>query len=112
MVSVVMVVVLGLAVAVAEFAAVRAAGVRLEGAADLAALAGAAAQRDNADACAAARASAAANVGRVTSCTVTGDEVEFVVSVSLEAPASLWPIGSVGTLRAHAHAGLVTGAPE
>lgn len=100
-----------LAVAVASFGALRAAVDRLEGAADLAALAGAQAQAGNREACAAARASAAANVGTVTRCEVVGDEVEFVVRVWLEAPAALWPVGVGGTLTSHANAGVVTGAP-
>lgn len=110
--SLVVVLVVGLAVAVASFGVVRAVGVRLQGAADLAAIAGAEAQRANHEACAAARASAAANVGSVVRCDVVGDEVEFVVTVALEAPAALWPVGAVGTLRAHANAGVVTGAPD
>lgn len=102
----------GLAAAVAGYGAMRAGGVRLQGAADLAAVAAAEAQRANRDACGAARASAAANVGLVVRCEVAGDEVEFVVSVALEAPAELWPVGRVGTLAARAHAGVVTGVPE
>lgn len=107
LVAVLAVFVLGLAVAFAQFAAVRHAGVRLQGSADLAAVAGAQAQRSNGDACQAARDSAEANSGRVTRCELVGDEVEYVVTVALEAPMSLWPVGNVGTLRAHANAGVV-----
>lgn len=111
LVSLVVALVVGLAVAVAQYAGLRAEGVRLQGAADLAAIAGAQARQADQDACAAASRSAAANVGRVVRCQVAGDEVEYVVSIALEAPASAWPVGAVGTLRAHANAGLVTGAP-
>lgn len=104
--SLVVLLLVGLATAVAQYGAVRAAGVRLQGSADLAALAGAEALRANADACAAARSAAAANVGSVTRCEVVGDEVEFVVTVGLEAPASLWLVAPAGTLRAHANAGI------
>ncbi len=91
--------------------ALRAHGVRVQGAADLAAVAGATAQTAHQDACAAAHASARANRVAVTQCRVRGDEVEFVVSVEavLEVPG--WPSG-LGRLTARAHAGVVTGAPE
>lgn len=106
--SLVLVLLVGLTIAVASWASLRAQGVRLQGAADLAAIAGAEALRgDREDACVAARASVAANVGAVVRCDVVGDEVEFVVTVGLEAAARLWPVGQVGVLKAHANAGVV-----
>lgn len=87
----------------------RAVGERARGAADLAALAGARAQGENADACAAARSSAGLNGVEVTSCRVTGDEVEFVVSVEVRAALRL--AGTEHWFPARAHAGMVTGAP-
>ena len=88
----------------------RAVGERVRGAADLAALAGARAQGGNADACEAARSAAALNSAEVVSCRVTGDEVEFVVSVDLRGSLR------VGVLEhwfeARANAGMLTGAPE
>lgn len=86
-------------------------GTRVTGAADLVAVAAGEAQRWGRPACEAARRAAAANGVRVVSCTVAGDEVEFVVSVRVEglaAPAS----ELVGRPKAEAHAGVITGAPE
>lgn len=90
--------------------ALRAEGERVRGAADLAALAGARAQAQAADACTATRASAELNDVELIGCRVTGDEVEFVVSAEVRSgvrfgPAHRW-------LSARAHAGMVTGAPE
>lgn len=97
----------GLAVVVAGAAQVRATVVRLQGAADLASLAGAEAQRTRRVACPAARASATANGVEVVECLVEGDEVEFVVRVSVVAPVGVWPVGQIGQVRAHANAGVV-----
>lgn len=112
LVSLVLLLLLGLSVAVAAFGALRAGVVRLQGAADLAALAGADARVHNRDACDAARQLAGAGGARVVRCEVVGDEVEFVVTVTLEAPASVWPVGALGAVRAHANAGVVISGAE
>ncbi|WP_300079188.1 Rv3654c family TadE-like protein [Propioniciclava sp.] len=83
-------------------------GHKVAGAADLAAVAGAQAQVGGADACGAARSSAAANDVEVVSCGVTGDEVEFVVTVSVRLPVGFGPVREA--LTARANAGVVTGA--
>lgn len=88
----------------------RATGERVRGAADLAALAGARAQGENADACAAARGSAALNSTEVTACRVAGDEVELVVTVELR--GALRIAGTEYWFAARANAGMLTGAPE
>lgn len=90
--------------------AARAVGERVRGAADLAALAGARAQGENGDACAAARSAARLNQAEVTSCRVAGDEVEFVVTV--EVRGALRVGGGEYWFAARANAGMVTGAPE
>ncbi|TBT88564.1 hypothetical protein ET989_01010 [Propioniciclava sinopodophylli] len=90
--------------------ALRAEGERVRGAADLAALAGARAQGDGADACAAVGESADRNEVEVIGCRVAGDEVEFVVSVEVRAPFTMGP--ATDWFVARAHAGMVTGAPE
>ncbi|MFV0452618.1 MAG: Rv3654c family TadE-like protein [Propioniciclava sp.] len=81
----------------------------LEGAADLAAVAGGQAQRAGLAACPAATRSAEANRTEVDSCRVAGDEVEFVVSVTVtrQIGVGAWQ----RDLQAQAHAGVVTGAP-
>ena len=83
---------------------------RAQAAADLAALAGARAQGDGADACAAVGESADRNEVEVIGCRVAGDEVEFVVSVEVRAPFTMGP--ATDWFVARAHAGMVTGAPE
>lgn len=85
-------------------------GEAVRGAADLAALAGAEAQAGNQDACAAARRSARANEVTVNGCEVAGDEVEYVVSVTVARVVHFGPVEL--PLEARAHAGEVTGAPE
>lgn len=112
---------------------VRAAGERTRGAADLAALAGAAtlggrvftvaggqegsgeqgsAGAEGADraACAEAEASARLNGAEVTGCRVAGDEVEYVLTVAVRTRfrVAVWTL----PLEAHANAGTLTGAPE
>lgn len=89
---------------------VNAAGQRVQGATDLAALAGARAQAENADACLAAERSAALAAVEVVGCRVTGDDVEFVVTVEARTEVSVGPWRH--RLEARSHAGLVTGAPE
>lgn len=99
--------VLGLVTALLVLAGVaRATGERARGAADLAALAGAEALALNRDACAAARASAAANGSELTDCAVVGDEVEYAVSVSVRARLAVADLEH--GFAAHANAGVVT----
>ncbi|MFP5416495.1 MAG: Rv3654c family TadE-like protein [Actinomycetes bacterium] len=89
---------------------VNAAGQRVRGAADLAALAGARAQGAGQDACAEAGRSAELNHVEVDGCRVSGDELEFVVSVGVSGEVRFGPWRRL--LKGHAHAGMVTGAPE
>lgn len=110
-----LVAVAGLGVALLVAVALVAAGFawarhRVDGAADLAAIAGAQAQRGGEDACAAARASARANDVELDACAVAGDEVEFVVSVRTSLPLAWRPWAD--RVAGQAHAGVVTGAPE
>nr|WP_269779437.1 Rv3654c family TadE-like protein [Propioniciclava soli] len=95
------------AVLAAAFAYARS---RVEGAADLAALAGGRSQAMGREACPAAEESARANGARITGCTVTGDEVEFVVEVSTALPVAWGPWDA--QVQGRAWAGVVTGAPE
>ncbi len=88
--------------------AMRAHGSKVTGAADLVALAGAQAQWSGGSACDAARRAGVANGVHVESCEVAGDEVEFVVSVGVKSE----PTKLVGSIRATAHAGAITGSPE
>lgn len=81
---------------------------RATGAADLAAIAAAQAQLAGADACAAAGRAAAANDAELASCAVTGDEVEFVVTVRVRLSVAFGPVREALTGRANA--GVVTGA--
>lgn len=85
-----------------------AAGQRVHGAADLAALAGARALGAGQDACLQARRSATLNGVDVVECRVRGDEVEFVVSVDVRGELRVGPWRH--ELAGRAHAGLVTGA--
>lgn len=106
-----MVVVIGLLAGVLVLGGVaRAAGERVRGAADLAALAGARAQAENADACAAARSASTMNGAEISSCRVVGDEVEFVVLVEVRGALHLG--AAEHWFAARANAGMVTGAPE
>ena len=108
LVTVAVLVVVGIAALLLVGGVARATGERVRGAADLAALAGARAQADNADACAAARSSARGNGAEVVACRVSGDEVEFVVTVSVRLPVGFGPVREA--LTARANAGVVTGA--
>ena len=83
---------------------------RIQGAADLAAIAGAEAQREAGPGCGAASDSAERNRVSIVKCTVTGDEVEFVVAVEARATLRLGAWSRELTRRANA--GVVTGAPE
>lgn len=89
--------------------ALTARGHGVQGAADLAAIAGAKAQLAGQDACAAARRSADLNGAEVTGCAVAGDEVEVVVTVDAAVTAGVGPWRA--TLAGHANAGVLTGAP-
>ena len=109
LVTVAVLVVVGIAALLLVGGVARATGERVRGAADLAALAGARAQADNADACAAARSSATANGAEVVACRVSGDEVEFVVTVEVRRAFRL--AGAMYWFPARANAGVVTGAP-
>ena len=109
LVTVAVLVVVGIAALLLVGGVARATGERVRGAADLAALAGARAQTDNADACAAARSSATANGAEVVACRVSGDEVEFVVTVEVRRAFRL--AGAMYWFPARANAGVVTGAP-
>jgi secretion/DNA translocation related TadE-like protein len=73
---------------------------RAQAAADLAALAGAAALQHAADACGAAGAVAAANQARLSACRIAGQDV--VVTVRVDGPR--W-LGQHGSLAAMARAG-------
>lgn len=84
---------------------------RIQGAADLAALAGAEVQRAGGEGCGAARAAAERNRVRLVRCGVAGDEVEFVVSVRVAAPLPVRVPGLRPDAEAVAYAGVVTGAP-
>ncbi|MBK8462014.1 MAG: hypothetical protein IPL36_02805 [Nigerium sp.] len=103
---------------------VRAAGERTRGAADLAALAGArvlderagrtpggpGAERSGDAACAAVSAVSRLNGAETTECALAGDEVEYVVTVAVRSEFRVF--GLTFPLRAHANAGMVTGALE
>lgn len=74
-------------------------------AADLAALSAAADQIRGLEPCLAAGRIAAANGARLVACRLTGDSLDFVVSVSVAAAVrGNWP-GLPGEVRAEAHAG-------
>lgn len=78
---------------------------RAQQAADLAALAGAAARQHGEDGCTAARRIAAANSASLTACAALGsDEIEVTVERPLPAPVARWVAGSAG---AQARAGPV-----
>lgn len=74
------------------------------GAADLAALAGASALVGGQDACATSAKIAAENDARVVRCEVSGDSIDFVVSVTVERPLGRW-LGLPAVVGATSHAG-------
>lgn len=110
LVSMVILLVVTLTLASVAAGLARARVAQVQGAADLAALAGAAAQWAGRDACDAAAASAGTNGVHLAGCSVAGDEVEFVVSATVEASVDLGRFGDVGRVSSRAHAGVVTGA--
>ncbi|WP_040162384.1 Rv3654c family TadE-like protein [Nigerium massiliense] len=82
-----------------------------QGAADLAALAGGEAAAGGHDACAAAGSTAQANGVRITACTLVGDEIDFVVSVTVVREPSWRPLGLSLKAEAQANAGVLQDGP-
>lgn len=95
------------AMVVVVAAAYLVAGHRARGAADLAALSGAAAYAEGRPPCPAAGRLARANGARLTGCDQVGDEVDYVVSVSVAVDAGLRVPGLPRSLDGRAHAGPV-----
>ena len=83
-------------------------GHRARGAADLAALSGAAAYAEGRDPCLAAGRLARANDARLVRCDRVGDDVDYVVSVTVEVEVGLRVPGLPRALQGRAHAGPVT----
>lgn len=86
-------------------------GHRVQGAADLAALAGARELSAGGDPCEAARRSAGLARVRVISCVPTGDEYDFVVAVEVQGDGGVRPLGLGLEARATAYAGSLDGVP-
>jgi secretion/DNA translocation related TadE-like protein len=84
------------------------AGHRAHGAADLAALSGAAAYAEGRSPCPAAARLARANDARLTRCDQVGDDVDYVVSVTVEVQVGLRVPGLPRALSGRAHAGPVS----
>lgn len=82
-------------------------GHRAAAAADLAALAGAQAYGTGKDGCVAARTQAARNDQQLSSCSVVGDRVDFVLSVEVTAPVPTRVVVLPSKITATAHAGPV-----
>lgn len=80
--------------------------------ADLVALSAASAQGRGLDGCQAARSMAAQNRVSLVDCAVTGDHLEFVVSVQVEVSIDVAVPLLPDTLRATAYAGDVLDAPS
>ncbi|QIK71811.1 hypothetical protein G7070_05380 [Propioniciclava coleopterorum] len=99
----------GLGALLVATGALTARGRAAQGAADLAALAGAKAALAARDACADVAASARLNGVEVVACSVAGDEVEIVVTVDVRAEVGVGPWRA--TVEGHANAGVLTGAP-
>jgi secretion/DNA translocation related TadE-like protein len=83
------------------------AGHRAHGAADLAALSGAAAYAEGRSPCPAASRLARANDARLVRCDRVGDDVDYVVSVTVEVEVGLRVPGLPRALSGRAHAGPV-----
>ena len=81
---------------------------RARGTADLAAVSGAADQALAQDACRAAVLITGANGARTVACSVSGDALDFVVSVTVEVSVEAPMPGLPAHLRATAHAGRLT----
>ena len=76
---------------------------RARSAADLAALAGAAAEAVGDDPCSASRVNAQANGGQVLTCRLSGDATSFVVAVSVSVSTGLSsPLPTIASASAHA----------
>jgi secretion/DNA translocation related TadE-like protein len=103
----VMAVVGAVAVVVTVAAAYLVAGHRARAAADLAALSGAAAFAEGRPPCAAAARVARANGARVSACDQVGDEVDYVVSVTVRVDVAARMAGLPRSLEGRAHAGPV-----
>ena len=80
-------------------------------AADLVAVSGAQAKAKGADACDEARRVAARNEVEIGGCEVTGDEIDFVVEVTVRRGVGLRFPGLPERVQAVAYAGTVTGVP-
>ena len=80
---------------------------RARGAADLSALSGAGTYQQGGDPCTAARRTAGANGARVTACDRVGDQVGFVVSVTVAVDVRVLLPGLPRAVAARAHAGPV-----
>ena len=87
--------------------AYRATAHRVQGAADLAAVAGGQAVLAGGDGGAAASGSASVNHVSVTSCRVSGDEIDFVVTVAVRGDPGWRPFGLSLAVDAHANAGVL-----
>ena len=83
------------------------AGHRARGAADLAALSGAAAFAEGRPPCPAAARIARSSLGRLTGCEQVGDDVDYVVSVEVAVDVGLRVPGLPRRLTGRAHAGPV-----
>ena len=81
---------------------------RARGTADLAAVSGAADEALAGDACRAAALIAGANGARTVACSVSGDALDFVVTVTVEVSVEAALPGLPRHLRATAHAGRLT----
>ncbi len=103
----VMAVVGAVAAAALVAAAYLVAGHQARAAADLASLSGAAAFAEGRPPCPAARRIARADRGRVTACDQVGDEVDYVVSVTVAVDVGLRVPGLPRSLEGRAHAGPV-----
>lgn len=84
---------------------------RVQGAADLAALTGARAMSNGAQACEASGRAAAAERTRLASCSVVGDELDFVVSVSVEDSDTGFLLGIPTHFGANSNAGVLQDVP-
>lgn len=98
---------LSLASAFGVFGRYIVAGHRAAAAADLAALAGAQAYGTGKDGCAAAKTQAARNDQQLSSCSIVGDRVDFVVTVQISAPVPTRVPVLPSRITATAHAGPV-----
>ena len=102
-----MVAVLTLAGAGAVVAGYLVAGHRVRSAADLAAVSAATAYAAGRDGCAAARRNAAANHARVLACDRVGDQIDYVITVTVEVQVAVSIPGLPTRLSTVAHAGPV-----